>query len=50
MIVLSSLNERDLQRIVNFSDGAEVLVLEDFVMPAELQTLVAQRLNRQRRA
>ena len=50
LIVISSLNDRDLQRIVNFSDGAEVLVLDDFVMPAELLTLVAQRLNRQLRA
>lgn len=50
LIVLSSLNDHDLQRILNFSDGAEVLVLDEFLMPAELLTLVAQRLNRQRRA
>ena len=50
LLVISSLNDRDLHRIVNFSDGAEVLVLDQLVMPAELLSLVAQRLNRQRRA
>jgi DNA-binding response OmpR family regulator len=50
LIVLSWLSDYDLQRIVNFSDGAEVLVLEKLTMPSELLSLVAQRLNRQRRA
>ena len=50
LIVLSSLNDRDLQRVVNFSDGADVLVLDAFVAPAELLPLVAQRLSRRRRA
>jgi hypothetical protein len=50
LIVISSLNDRDLQRIVNLADGAEVLVLEELTMPSELLSLVAQRLNRQRRA
>lgn len=50
LIVLSSLNDRDLQRIVNFSDGAEVLILDEFVAPPELLSLVTQRLNRRHRA
>lgn len=50
LIVLSSLNDHDLRRNVNFSDGAEVLVLNELVMPAELLSVVAQRLNRQQRA
>jgi hypothetical protein len=32
-IVLASLNEPDLYRIINLSDGAEVLVLDESVMP-----------------
>jgi hypothetical protein len=40
----------DLQRIIKLSDGAEVLVLEELTMASELLSLVAQRLNRQRRA
>jgi hypothetical protein len=51
LIVLSMLSDSDLHRIVNFSDGAEVLVLEELIMPSELLSLVAQRLNgHQRRA
>jgi hypothetical protein len=50
LIVLSWLNDSDLHRIVNFSDGAELLVLDYLTMPSELLSLVAQRLNRQRRA
>jgi CheY-like chemotaxis protein len=50
LIVLSWLSDYDLQRIINLSDGAEVLVLEELTMPSELLSLLAQRLNRQRRA
>jgi hypothetical protein len=51
MLVISSLNDTDLLRIVNLSDGAEVLVLDGLTMPSKLLSLVAQRLNRhQRRA
>jgi DNA-binding response OmpR family regulator len=51
LIVISSLSDSDLHRVVNFSDGAEVLVLEELTFPSELLSLVAQRLNgHQRRA
>jgi hypothetical protein len=51
LLVISSLSDSDLQRIVNLSDGAEVLVLDELIVPSELLSLVAQRLNRhQRRA
>jgi hypothetical protein len=49
LIVISSLNDRDLHMIVNLSDGADVLVLDELVMPSELLSLVARRLNGQRR-
>jgi hypothetical protein len=45
LIVLSGLSDFDLQRIINSSDGAEVLILEEFTMPSELLSLVAQRLD-----
>jgi hypothetical protein len=51
LIVVSTLSDYDLHRIINFSDGADVLVLEELTMPYELLSLVAQRLNgHQRRA
>lgn len=50
LIVLSWLNERDLLRVVNVSDGAQVLVLNRLTMPSELLSLVAGKLNRQQRA
>lgn len=50
LLVLSSLSDSDLHRLVNLSDGAEVLVLEEITFPAELLSLVAQRLGRRRRA
>ena len=51
LVIISSVSDPDLQRIVNFSDGAEVLVLGVFVMPSEFLSLVAERLDgRQRRA
>jgi hypothetical protein len=50
LLVISSLSDSVLQRIVNLSDGAEVLVLDGLNMPSEFLSLVAQRLGRQRRA
>ena len=47
LLVVSALNDRDLHRVINLSDGAEVLVLEELTTPSELLSLVAQRLNRQ---
>jgi hypothetical protein len=49
LIVVSSLGDFELHRINNFSDGADVLVLEEFTFPSELLFLVAQRLNRRQR-
>jgi DNA-binding response OmpR family regulator len=49
LVVISWPDDRDLQRLVNSSDGAEVLVLEYMTLPPQLLTLVAQRLNRQQR-
>jgi DNA-binding response OmpR family regulator len=50
LIVLSTmLDDSDLHRIINFADGADVLVLEEFTFPSELLFLVAQRLNRRQR-
>jgi DNA-binding response OmpR family regulator len=45
LILLSWLRDYDLQRIINLADGAEVLVLDGLTMPAELLSLVAQRLK-----
>jgi hypothetical protein len=45
LIVLSGLREFEQHRIINLSDGAEVLVLDGFTMPRELLSLVAQRLD-----
>ena len=45
LIVISSVNDSDLHRLVNLSDGAEVLVLDEFIMPSDLLSLVAQRLT-----
>jgi DNA-binding response OmpR family regulator len=51
LIVLSSLSDYDLHRVINLAEGAEVLALEVLTMPSELLFLVSQRLNRhQRRA
>jgi hypothetical protein len=51
LIVVSTVSDFDLHRILGLSDGAEVLVLDGLTVPAELLSLVAQRLNRhQRRA
>jgi hypothetical protein len=50
LIVLSAVTGFDLDRIINLSDGADVLILEGVTMPTELLSLVAQRLNRQQRA
>jgi CheY-like chemotaxis protein len=45
LLVVSSLNDRDLQRVVRLCDGAAVLVLDGITMPSELLRLVAERLN-----
>ena len=51
LLVVSRLRDSDLHRVINLSDGAEVLVLDDLTMPSEMLSLVTQRLNRhQRRA
>ncbi len=50
LLVLSSLSDSAINRLVNLADGAGVLVLEEFTMPAELLSLVAQRLDRQQQA
>jgi len=50
LIVLSAVIDFDLDRIINLSDGADVLILEGVTMPTELLSLVAQRLNRRQRA
>lgn len=49
LLVLSSTHDHDLHRIVNLSDGADVLILDGITMPFELLALVDQRLNRQQR-
>jgi hypothetical protein len=49
LIILSTLSDSDLQRIINFADGADVLVFDRFTSPSELLSLVAQRLNRRQR-
>lgn len=41
LVVLSVLSDYDRQRIINFANGAEVLVLDGFTMPLELLRLVA---------
>jgi hypothetical protein len=46
LIILSRLSDSDVHRIVNFADGADVLVLEELTAPSELLFLVAQRLQR----
>jgi len=51
LIVISTVSDYDLHRVINVADGAELLVLDGLAMPTELLSLVAQRLNRvQRRA
>jgi hypothetical protein len=49
LIVVSTLSDSDLHRIINLADGADVLVLDELTMPSELLSLVAQRLNRHQR-
>ena len=50
LLVVSSLNDRNLHRVINLSDGADVLALDGFTTPSELLSLVAERVNRQQRA
>jgi hypothetical protein len=46
LIVVSRVRDSDLHQIINLSDGAEVLILEEMTMPSELLSLVAERLDR----
>jgi CheY-like chemotaxis protein len=46
LIVISTVSDQDLHRILNLSDGADVLVLDGLTMPSKLLSLVAQRLQR----
>jgi CheY-like chemotaxis protein len=46
LIILSSLRDSDLHRVINLSDGADVLVLDGITLPSKMLSLVAQRLNR----
>lgn len=50
LLIISSSSGVDLQRVINLSDGAEVLVLDGFTAPSQLLFLVTERLGRQRRA
>ena len=50
LIVLARPTDFDLHRIINLADGADVLVLDELTMPSELLSLVAERLDRQRKA
>jgi hypothetical protein len=50
LIVLSRPTDFALHRIINLADGADLLVLEELTMPSELLSLVAERLDRQRKA
>lgn len=45
LLILSGLSDFDLHRIIGLADGAEVLVLDEFTMPRELLSLVAERLD-----
>jgi hypothetical protein len=46
LIAISTVSDQDLHRILNLSDGAEVVVLDRLTMPSKLLSLVAQRLQR----
>jgi CheY-like chemotaxis protein len=46
LIVVSALSDHDLHRIINFSDGADVLVVDVLTPPAALIYLVKERLGR----
>ena len=50
LLVISSVSDPELHRMMGICEGADVLVLDGFTMPSELLALVAQRLNRQRRS
>jgi hypothetical protein len=51
LIVRSRLSDSDLNRIINFADGADVMVLDGFTSPTELLSVATERLNRdQKRA
>ena len=50
LLVISSVSDPELHRMMGICEGADVLVLDGFTMPSELLALVAQRFNRQRRS
>ena len=50
LIIISSVSDGDLDRLLRFSGGAEVLVLYGFTAPPDLLLMVSERLGRQRRA
>ena len=50
LIVISQLSNFDLHRILNLADDADVLDLDGITRPTELLSLVAQRMDRQRKA
>jgi CheY-like chemotaxis protein len=45
LIVVSTVSDHDLHRIIGFSNGAGLLVLDGITKPSELLSLVSQRLN-----
>jgi hypothetical protein len=45
LLVISKVGDSDLHRVINLSDGAEVLVLDGLTLPSQLLSLVAQRLQ-----
>jgi hypothetical protein len=49
LLVVSSLTDDALHRILSLADGADIIVLEGVTKPSELLYLVAQRLNRLQR-
>jgi hypothetical protein len=50
LLILSSLSDSELHRLVNISDGAKMLVLDVFTRPLELLSLVKESLDSQQRA
>jgi hypothetical protein len=47
LIVISALSDHETHRLINFSDGADVLVMDEgIIRPSELIALVEERLAR----
>jgi hypothetical protein len=49
LIILSELADFDVNSLVNFTDGADVMVLEVLTTPAQLLSFLTQRLDLRRR-